>query len=87
LHGVPALRAIHDPENTELCGCGTAQTGKSARQDLNKVATEALARGAGVSGELVRQRDLRGVAGTWREDRAFDCAMADQDAIDREPWQ
>jgi hypothetical protein len=51
------------------------------------VATEALARGAGGSGELVRQRDLHGVAGTWREDRAFDRAMADQDAIDRELWQ
>jgi len=60
---------------------------KAPGKTLNKVATEALARGAGVSGELVRQRDLRGVAGTWREDRAFDCAMADQDAIDREPWQ
>jgi hypothetical protein len=32
---------------------------KAPGKTLNKVATEALARGAGVSGELVRQRDLR----------------------------
>ena len=48
---------------------------------------EALARGAGVSGEQVRQRDLRDVAGIWRKDRAFDLAIADQDAIDKELWR
>lgn len=56
-------------------------------KSLNKVAVEALACGAGVSGERSRQRDLRDVAGTWRSDRAFDRARAAQDTIDRELWK
>jgi plasmid stability protein len=55
-------------------------------KSLNEVAIEALARGAGVSGERGRQRDLNDVAGTWREDPAFDSAMAAQDTIDEEMW-
>ena len=58
------------------------QQGKS----LNEVAIEALARGAGMSGEGARQRDLRDVAGTWRRDRAFDRALAAQDTVDKELW-
>jgi plasmid stability protein len=56
-------------------------------KSLNAVAIEALARGAGVSGERPRQRDLRDIAGTWRSDRAFDLAVAAQDAVDKELWQ
>ncbi len=50
------------------------------------MAIEALARGAGVSGERNRQRDLHDIAGTWRNDRAFNRALAAQDTIDRELW-
>jgi hypothetical protein len=56
-------------------------------KSLNEVAIEALARGAGVSGERGRQRDLRDIAGTWRSDRAFDRARAAQDTIDKKLWQ
>ena len=56
-------------------------------KSLNDVAIEALARGAGVSGERNRQRDLRDIAGTWRNDRAFDRALAAQDTIDGELWR
>jgi plasmid stability protein len=59
------------------------QQGKS----LNKVAIEALARDAGLSGERGRQRDLRDIAGTWRADRVFDQAIAEQDTIDKELWR
>lgn len=59
------------------------QQGKS----LNKVAIEALARGAGVTGECSRQRDLSDIAGTWRKDPAFDSALAAQDTIDEEMWR
>ena len=55
-------------------------------KSLNEVAIEALARGAGVSGERSRQRDLHDIAGTWRNDRAFDRALAAQDAIDKDLW-
>jgi hypothetical protein len=55
-------------------------------KSLNEVAIEALARGAGVGGERGRQRDLRDIAGTWRNDRAFDHALAAQDSVDKELW-
>ena len=56
-------------------------------KSLNDVAIEALARGAGVSEERGRQRDLRDIAGTWQNDRAFDRARSAQDTIDPELWQ
>lgn len=58
------------------------QLGKS----LNEVAIEALARGAGVTPDRVRQRDLGDIAGTWHEDAAFDKALAAQDRVDEELW-
>jgi len=56
-------------------------------KSLNEVAIDALARGAGVTAEQAPQRDLRDIAGTWRKDRAFDRALADQDTIDTEMWR
>lgn len=56
-------------------------------KSLNQVAIEALIRGAGISGQKFRHRDLRDVAGTWRNDRAFDDALAAQDAVDEELWK
>ncbi len=56
-------------------------------KSLNKVAIEALARGAGVTGECGRQRDLSDIAGTWRKDPAFDEARAAQDTIDEGMWR
>ena len=55
-------------------------------KSLNEVTIEALARGAGLTGERTRQRDLSDVAGSWRKDRAFDRAVAAQDTIDEEMW-
>jgi len=56
-------------------------------KSLNEVAIEALARGAGVTGESKRQRNLGDIAGTWRRDPAFDSALAAQDTIDEEMWR
>jgi len=56
-------------------------------RSLNEVAIEALARGAGVTGEREPQRDLADITGTWRKDAAFDRALAAQDAIDPEMWR
>jgi hypothetical protein len=56
-------------------------------KSLNEVAIEALARGAGITQHRRRQRDLSGMAGTWREDPAFDSAIAAQDTIDEEMWK
>ncbi|HKV48372.1 MAG TPA: hypothetical protein VJN69_09790 [Candidatus Acidoferrales bacterium] len=56
-------------------------------RSLNDVALEALAQGAGVTGEHVPQRDLQDIAGTWLKDRAFENALAEQDAVDEEIWR
>jgi hypothetical protein len=56
-------------------------------KSLNEVAIEALARGAGITQDRSRQRDLRDIAGTWRKDSAFDSALAAQDTIDEEMWK
>ena len=56
-------------------------------KSLNEVAIEALARGAGVTGERVRQRDLNDIAGTWRKDPAFDSSLDAHDTIDEEMWK
>jgi len=56
-------------------------------KSLNEVAIEALARGAGLGERRSRQRDLGGIAGTWRKDPAFDRALAEQDKIDPELWK
>jgi hypothetical protein len=56
-------------------------------KSLNEVTIEALTRGAGVSGERTRQRDLSDIAGSWREDPAFDSAVAEQDVIQAELWR
>jgi plasmid stability protein len=56
-------------------------------KSLNEVAVEALARGAGVTGERVRQRDLNDIAGTWSKDPAFDSAFDAQDTVNEEMWK
>ena len=63
------------------------RTARARGKSLNEVAVEALARGAGVTGETRRQRDLGDIAGTWRKDAAFDQAIASQDTIDEEMWK
>ena len=56
-------------------------------KSLNEVTIQALARGAGLGENRGRQRDLADIVGTWRNDRAFDRALAAQDAIDKELWK
>ena len=60
---------------------------RACGKSLNEVAIEALARGAGVTGESRRQRDLSDIAGTWHKDAAFDSALAAQDTVDEEMWR
>ena len=55
-------------------------------KSLNEVAVLALVRGAGLSESPRRKRDLTDLAGSWREDSAFDSALAAQDTIDDSLW-
>ena len=56
-------------------------------KSLNEVVIEALAMGAGISGESCRQPDLWDIAGTWHSDPEFDEAIAAQDTVDRKMWR
>lgn len=56
-------------------------------KSLNEAAVEALAEGAGVKGAPVKRRDLGDIAGTWKNDKAVDAALADQDVIDENVWR
>lgn len=76
------IRNIPNYLDAALRDCAREQ-GKS----LNEVAIEALARGAGLSESRHPRRDLRDIAGTWREDPAFDSAVAEQDTINEAMWR
>ena len=75
------IRNVPDPLDEAL-----RKTARERGKSLNEVTIEAMARGAGVTGEPSRQRDLADIAGTWRKDAAFDSAIAAQDTIDNEIW-
>lgn len=62
------------------------RTSRERGKSLNEIAIEALARGAGITQDRSRQRDLGDIAGTWRKDAAFDRALAAQDSVDEEMW-
>ena len=76
------IRKVPDSLDAALRKVARAQ-GKS----LNEIAIDALARGAGITVERNRQRNLGDIAGTWRKDPAFDSALAAQDTIDEEMWR
>jgi len=60
---------------------------RRASKSLNETAIEALARGAGVSGEPVHFHDLDELSGTWKEDPDFDKAIRAQDVIHPTLWK
>ncbi len=76
------LREIPPTVDSEL-----RQRAKLEGKSLNAVAIEALIRGAGLSDNPIRVRDLSDIAGTWQEDPEFDQAIADQDRIDERLWR
>jgi len=67
-----------------------AELRRRARQEgksLNEIAIEALTESAGLGQQTLRRRDLSKLAGTWKPDREFLQAIADQDRIDPELWK
>ena len=59
---------------------------KEKGASLNEVALEALARGAAVAEDAVRQRTLRDLAGAWEEVQ-FDAALRDHRVADEGLWR
>ena len=62
------------------------QQSKQSGHSLNEAALEALAKGLGLAEEPVRFHDLDTLAGTWKEDSAFDAALTAQDQVDPRLW-
>lgn len=56
------------------------------KKSLNRVVIEALERGAGLSPETVKYRDLSDLAGTWVEDEETNKVLAEQRQIDPDLW-
>ncbi len=60
---------------------------KSHGKSINRAAVEVLATGLGMDGKKSKHHDLDFMAGSWKEDPAFDAAIAAQDQIDPELWR
>ncbi|HVM60995.1 MAG TPA: hypothetical protein VMV72_09015 [Verrucomicrobiae bacterium] len=76
------VRNVPHPVDTAL-----RRKAKQESRSLNDIALEALELGAGTAEEPLRFHDLDSVAGTWREDPAFDRAIAAHDQVDADLWQ
>ena len=59
---------------------------REAGKSVNEVTIEALARGAGITPDRKRQRNLGEIAGTWCKDAVFDNALASQHTIEESIW-
>ncbi|MBA3833106.1 MAG: hypothetical protein H0X34_14670 [Chthoniobacterales bacterium] len=60
---------------------------KEEAKSLNTVALEALARGLEIEAKPHEHSDLDPLIGSWREDPAFDRAIASFEQIDEEAWK
>jgi hypothetical protein len=60
---------------------------RTSGKSLNEAAVDALAEGSGMAGIPCKRRDLGDIAGTWKEDKAVERALADQDTVDEDLWR
>ena len=60
---------------------------KQAGKSLNQVLLESLRESAGVSEETARYNDLDDLAGTWKNDKAFEEAIRSFEKIDQDDWK
>lgn len=54
---------------------------------MNTVALEILAEGLDLEGSAMEYQDLDNLVGTWKEDPAFDAAIAEFDKIEDADWK
>ena len=60
---------------------------RAAGKSLNEAAIDALAEGTGLIGAPRKRRDFSDIAGTWKEDKALEAALAAQDQVDEDLWE
>jgi len=63
------------------------QKARKEGRSLNEIAIEALSRGVGGYGGIVRNHDLDFAIGTWVEDAEVEKAIEDQRGIDQDLWK
>jgi plasmid stability protein len=71
----------------ETVDAALRERARVAGKSLNEVAIEALSEGVGVANTKRKRRNFEHIAGTWKEDKAFDEAIADQHRIDEDLWK
>ncbi len=76
------IRNIPDALDQEL-----RERARRRGTSLNEAAIDALKRGLGITEDAVEYDDLDDLIGTWKNDEAFDQALADQDTIDLDIWR
>ena len=76
------IRNIPDALDQEL-----RERARRRGTSLNEAAIDALKRGLGITEDAVEYDDLDDLIGTWKDDEAFDQALADQDTIDVDIWR
>lgn len=63
------------------------QKSRKEGRSLNQIAIDALTRGAGCDGAIVKNHDLDFAIGTWVEDAEVEKALQDQRQIDADLWK
>lgn len=63
------------------------QRARRERKSLNRVVLDLLVAGAGLETNGAVYDDLDDFIGTWKEDAAFDAALAAQDTVDKQLWR
>ena len=76
------VRSVPDPVDRAL-----RRKARLEGKSLNQAALDALAAGSGVAESPMLYHDLDSLAGSWKEDEAFDAALAAIDRVDPEPWK
>jgi len=60
---------------------------RAAGKSLNEAAVDALSEGSGMAGVPRKRRDLSDIAGTWKDGKAVEAALAAQDRVDEDLWR
>ncbi len=63
------------------------QRARATGKSLNEAAIDALTESSGVAGSPMKRRDLGDIVGTWKNEKAVDDALADQDRVDADLWR
>ena len=63
------------------------QRARREARSLNAVVIDALAAGLALDAEPAKHADLDHLIGSWRDDPAFDRAVAEFERIDHESWK